>query len=185
MKFAYEGFTALGEAKKDVIEAKDQGEAAKLLREKGIFAQNIAAEADGALKTVLPGNDKKKADMVMPWQDPAEESQIIDTQKESKAKARYQIIDTQKESKAKARYDAHRALQEPLPAEPAKTLTIILPTKEWKRRLKAHLDAIDEVVEQFEKLRPPKKHPTITAAKKAAVEELVKQAIMKAVADAI
>jgi len=170
MKFAYEGFTALGEAKKDVIEAKDQGEAAKLLREKGIFAQNIAAEADGALKTVLPGNDKKKADMVMPWQDPAEESQIIDPQKESKAKARY---------------DAHRALQEPLPAEPAKTLTIILPTKEWKRRLKAHLDAIDEVVEQFEKLRPPKKHPTITAAKKAAVEELVKQAIMKAVADAI
>lgn len=170
MKFKYEGFNNMGQARKGEVEAPSEGKAVELLREDGIFAQKIVGEGE-VLETVLPGNDEApKEAMVMPWQDPAPaESKIIDP------------------APPKAKLPA---IVPGFPAKPAETKTIIVPGCKWKSNLKNNLDAIDEVVMHFEKLRPKSKKATeldkrITAAKNAAVDELVSQAIKKAVAEAL
>lgn len=165
MKFQYEGFNNVGQAKKGEIEAPDEGKAAELLRDEGIFAQKLVGEGE-TLKTVLPGNDTTKPDkMVMPWQDP-EPPKLEDDEEFKKARERQKRID------------------ERLFKKPAETKTLIMPEREWKANLKHNLDAIDEVVAQFKKLRP-KADKRTTAAKDAAVDELVGQAIKRAVAEAL
>lgn len=171
MKFTYEGFNNVGQAKKGEIEAPDEGKAAELLRDDGIFAQKLCGEGE-KLKTVLPGNDTAKSDMLMPWQEPAPSKPIMGSVTIAP--------DPVPQNKDFKEYWKQQRM-----SMPSEKPTIIIPAKEWKHNFKSNLKAIDEVLAYYEKSKDLPKFPaaTIKAAKAAAVQELLKQAIMKAVAE--
>ena len=73
MKFKYEGFLRNGSIKRGSIEAEDTGKAAEMLREEGIFAQQLV-QAEQELKPILareedgdlPSWDKKETEETGP-----------------------------------------------------------------------------------------------------------------------
>jgi len=164
MKFRFEGFTSLGQAVSDTIEAKDEGQAAQLLRDKGIFAQNFVPEGQ-PMTRVLPGGKpmSKEADVMFPWQDPPppepKKTTVAAPQTEKT------VIMTDEDKKK-----------------------IVMPERAWKTNLKANLEAIEEVFSYYDKNKkslPKFSEAQIKEAKAAATEELLKQAFMRAVKEAL
>lgn len=168
MKFTFEGFTSLGQAVSDTVEAKDEGHAAQILRDKGIFASQFVPEGQ-PMKKILPGAHaaaKQDGEMMFPWQDPPPTPQVKPTVRETTGPAQTQTVIMPEADKKK----------------------IVLPDRAWKTNLKANLEAIEEVFEYYDKNKkslPKFSEAQIKTAKADATEELLKQAFMRAVKEAL
>ena len=166
MKFRFEGFTSLGQAVSDTIEAKDEGQAAQLLRDKGIFAQNFVPEGQPMTRVLPGGKPMKEADVMFPWQDPPPpEPKKTTVAAPPPASTEKTVIMTEEDKKK-----------------------IVMPERAWKSNLKANLEAIEEVFEYYDKNKkslPKFSEAQIKAAKADATEELLKQAFMRAVKEAL
>lgn len=182
MKFKYEGFTALGQAVSATVDAKDEGEAAAALRDQGIFANQLVPDSS-PMKTILPGNrtpptQKSESEMMYPWQEakvelvppPVPEPAINrpPPTHDYNLPDRPEVIQSRIDFKVDPREEATLAKKPKL---------VVL--ERWRDDLDSNLKAISEVVAQYDKA--PYKFGA--PAKKNAVDEMIKQALMRAVKD--